>query len=75
VVTPNIFLPEIKKKDLKAHQHDLWALGGTIIYCNSTTQVPFVPADFMARLAALVLKPRVNLILYHGVLAPKSPMA
>jgi hypothetical protein len=28
------------------------------------------PVDFMARLAALVPKPRVNLTRYHGVLAP-----
>ena len=35
-----------------------------------TTQVAFEPADFIARLAALVPKPRVNLTRYHGVLAP-----
>ena len=30
----------------------------------------FEPVDFIARLAALVPKPRVNLTRYHGVLAP-----
>lgn len=30
----------------------------------------FDPVDFIARLAALVPKPRVNLTRYHGVLAP-----
>ena len=30
----------------------------------------FEPVDFVARLAALVPKPRVNLTRYHGVLAP-----
>ena len=30
----------------------------------------FYPVDFIARLAALVPKPRVNLTRYHGVLAP-----
>jgi len=44
-------------------------------YRDGTTQVVFVrgghpPVDFMARLAALVPKPRVNLTRYHGVLAP-----
>ncbi len=29
-----------------------------------------IEADFIARLAALVLRPRVNLTRYHGVLAP-----
>ena len=32
----------------------------------------FEPLDFLARLAALVPKPRVNLIRYHGVFAPNS---
>jgi hypothetical protein len=36
----------------------------------SGTQVAFEPVDFIARLAALVPKPRVNLTRYHGVLAP-----
>ena len=33
----------------------------------------FEPLDFIARLAALVPKPRVNLTRYHGVFAPNSP--
>jgi len=33
-------------------------------------QVAFEPVGFIARLAALVPKPRVNPTLYHGVLAP-----
>jgi hypothetical protein len=39
-------------------------------YRDGTTQVAFDPVDFIARLAALVPKPRVNLTRYHGVLAP-----
>ena len=39
-------------------------------YRDGTTQVAFEPVDFMARLAALVPKPRVNLTRYHGILAP-----
>ena len=39
-------------------------------YRDGTTQVAFDPVDFIARLAALVPKPRVNLTCYHGVLAP-----
>ena len=37
---------------------------------DGTTQVAFEPVDFVARLAALVTKPRVNFTRYHGVLAP-----
>ena len=32
----------------------------------------FQPLDFIARLAALVPRPRVNLIRYYGVFAPNS---
>lgn len=32
----------------------------------------FEPLDFLARLAALVPKPRVNLTRFHGVFAPNS---
>ena len=44
-------------------------------YRDGTTQVAFdrgghPPVDFIARLAALVPRPRVNLTRYHGVLAP-----
>ena len=39
-------------------------------YRDGTTQVAFEPVDFVARLAALILKPRVNLTRYHGVLVP-----
>jgi len=35
-------------------------------YRDGTNQVAFEPVDFIARLAALVPKPRVNLTRYHG---------
>lgn len=41
-------------------------------YRDDTTHVIFEPLDFIARLAALVPKPRVNLTRYHGVFAPNS---
>ena len=41
-------------------------------YKDGTTHVIFAPLDFIARLAALVPKPRVNLIRFHGVFAPNS---
>jgi len=34
--------------------------------------VIFEPLDFIARLAALIPKPRVNLTRFHGVFAPNS---
>jgi ribosomal protein S27E len=41
---------------------------------DGTTHILFSPQDFVARLAALVPRPRSNLIRYHGVFAPGSPM-
>jgi hypothetical protein len=39
---------------------------------DGTTQVIFEPLDFIARWAALVPKPRVNLTRFHGVFAPNG---
>jgi len=38
-------------------------------YRDGTTHVVFEPLDFMAKLAALVPRPRTNLTRFHGVLA------
>jgi hypothetical protein len=42
-------------------------------YREGTTHVIFEPLDFIARLAALVPPPRLNLTRFHGVFAPNSP--
>ncbi len=41
-------------------------------YRDGTTHVFFDLLDFMARLATLVPKPRVNLTRFHGIFAPNS---
>ena len=41
-------------------------------YSDGTTHILFEPLDFIARLVALVPKPRVNLTRFHGVFAPHS---
>jgi hypothetical protein len=41
-------------------------------YRDGTTHVIFEPMDFIARLVALVPKPRANLTRFHGVFAPNS---
>ena len=40
---------------------------------DGTTHILFTPLDCIARLAALVPRPRVHLTRYHGVFAPNSP--
>ncbi len=39
---------------------------------NGTTHILFSPLDFLSKLAALVPKPRHNLVRYHGIFAPNS---
>ncbi len=39
---------------------------------DGTTHVIFDPLDFIAKLASLVPKPKVNLTRFHGVFAPNS---
>jgi hypothetical protein len=39
---------------------------------NGTAAVIFEPQDFLAKLAALVLAPRVHLVRFHGILGPAA---
>jgi hypothetical protein len=39
------------------------------LFSNGTTHILFAPLDFLSKLAALVPRPRHNLVRYHGVLA------
>ena len=39
---------------------------------DGTTDVVLEPLDFLARLAALVPRPRINLTRFHGLFAPNS---
>jgi hypothetical protein len=41
-------------------------------YSDGTTHILFEPMDFIAHLAALIPRPRVNLTRYNGVFAPNS---
>jgi Putative transposase len=39
---------------------------------DGTTHLCFAPTELLEKLAALIPRPRINLILYHGVLAPHA---
>jgi len=43
-------------------------------YKDGTTHIVMSPLEFMQRLAALVPRPRLNLIRFHGVLAPNAKL-
>jgi hypothetical protein len=42
-------------------------------WADGTTHLVFTPSEFLERLVPLVPRPRINLLLYHGVLAPNAP--
>ncbi len=41
---------------------------------NGTMHIVLTPMEFMQRLAALVPRPRLHLIRFHGVLAPNAKL-
>jgi Putative transposase len=41
---------------------------------DGTTHIVMSPLEFMQRLAALVARPRLHLIRFHGVLAPHAKL-
>ena len=45
-----------------------------IPYKDGTTHIVMEPLEFMERLAALVPRPRLHLIRFHGVLAPNAKL-
>ena len=63
------------RADLRLHNH---LLAGQVRlelrhpWADGTTHVEFEPVAFLERLAVLVPRPRVNLILYYGVLAARA---
>jgi hypothetical protein len=42
-------------------------------WADGTTHLVFTPGELLARLVPLVPRPRINVLLYHGVLAPNAP--
>jgi hypothetical protein len=43
-------------------------------YHDGTTHIVMEPLEFMQSLAALVPRPRLHLIRFHGVLAPNAKL-
>ena len=64
--------PAVSTKRLSLTRHGKVRYELKTPYSDGTTHLIFEPLDFMARLAALVPKQRVNPTRCHGVLAPNS---
>jgi hypothetical protein len=66
-------MPDVSEKRLFVTPHGDIGYSLETPYRDGTTHVIFEPLDFIARLAALVPPPRLNLTRFHGVFAPNSP--
>jgi hypothetical protein len=62
--------PAIANERLKLNRAGQVVLQLKSAYQDGTTHVVMSPLEFMQRLAALVPRPRLHLIRFHGVLAP-----
>ena len=62
--------PAIANERLKRNRAGQVVLQLKSPYRDGTTHIVMSPLEFMQRLAALVPRPRLHLIRFHGVLAP-----
>ena len=64
--------PAIANERLKRNRTGQVVLQLKSAYKDGTTHIVMAPLEFMQRLAALVPRPRLHLIRFHGVLAPNA---
>ena len=64
--------PPIAEERLNVDGDGLVVLELKRAFRDGTTHVLFEPEDFIARLAALVPRPRAHLVRYHGLFAPRA---
>ena len=66
--------PAIADERLKRNRAGQVVLQLKSPYKDGTTHIVMEPLEFMQRLAALVPRPRLHLIRFHGVLAPNAKL-
>jgi hypothetical protein len=66
--------PAIANERLKRNRAGQVVLQLKSPYNDGTTHIVLEPLEFMERLAALVPRPRLHLIRFHGVLAPNAKL-
>jgi hypothetical protein len=66
--------PAIANARLKRNHSGQVVLQLKSAYRDGTTHIVMSPLEFMQRLAALVARPRLHLIRFHGVLAPHAKL-
>ena len=66
--------PAISNERLSVNRQGNVVLKLKTAWRNGTTHIVLTPMEFMQRLAALVPRPRLHLIRFHGVLAPNAKL-
>ena len=66
--------PAIANERLKCNRAGQVVLQLKSAHKDGTTHIGMSPLEFMQRLAALVPRPRLHLIRFHGVLAPNAKL-
>ena len=68
-----LFRPPLGQQRLQRLRDGRIAVALQRPWADGTTHLVFTPEELLARLVPLVPRPRINLLLYHGVLAPNAP--
>lgn len=66
--------PALAKSRLERRADGMVVLNMKRAWSDGTRAIVFTPAEFVARLAALVPPPQKNMLLYHGVLGPNAAL-
>lgn len=64
--------PAVAQDQLRLRDDGRIVLALKTAWADGTRQLAFEPLELLEKLAALVPRPRINLVVYHGVLAPHS---
>lgn len=64
--------PPIAESRLRELPDGTILLGQKTKWSDGTTHLVFEPMELLERLAAIIPRPQVNLVIYHGVLAPNA---
>jgi hypothetical protein len=68
-----LFRPPLGQQRLRRLRDGRIAVALQRPWADGTTHLVFTPGELLGRLVPLVPRPRINLLLYHGVLAPNAP--
>src|SRR5439155_23177107 len=71
-LSPYVLRPPVAQERLALTPDGLVLVTLKSEWHDGTTHLLFTPVELLEKLAALTPRPRVNLVLYHGILAPRA---